>query len=638
MMFTMEKLWKATGDVKYLNYLKRYVDQQVDENGNVPDFKPDALDRFIPGYAILFMYEQTGLEKYKKAATIIYNGFKDYPRNPDGGFWHSVGLKNQMWVDGIFMGQMFMARYAKAISNEKSDFDEVANQMKLGIVNCMKTNGLLLHGYDASKRANWADKSTGQSSEVWSEGLGWYAVLIADVFDYLPKDHPDRKLLMAYLQKLCTGLKNCQDTTTGLWCQVVDKPYKENNWNEASGSGMFLYLLKTSVEKGYISREEFEPIIEKAYKGLITKVKINGKNLIDIFDLSSIGIKRNYNEYVSQTREVNTFAGISSFILGSACMEYADMYGFEGLRLSPAILPGKGMAQFDFFYAGESKTLNMYMIRKGKTFWSYTHKVPKGEISDAVMLSNGSILFSHQYGLTEINKDKKIVWNLNAPEGTEIHTAQPIGKDLVLYLRNSNPAKLFVINKKTSEIVKEVNLPVGNPNKIHGHFRHARLTKNGTILVSHLDMGKLCEYDFDGNVLMSLNVPGLWSAEELANGNILITGKSSVFEINRKLEKVWEYPIAMALADGYTLKNPQKAVRLSNGNTIINTWFNEWEGSGKVNLKNQPIQAIEVTPDKKIVWALRQWEGDTYLGPSTTIIPLSEPRTTEKVFFGKIRK
>ena len=34
-MFAMEKMWRATGDSVYFNYVKRYVDQQVDENGNL---------------------------------------------------------------------------------------------------------------------------------------------------------------------------------------------------------------------------------------------------------------------------------------------------------------------------------------------------------------------------------------------------------------------------------------------------------------------------------------------------------------------------------------------------------------------------------------------------------------------------
>jgi rhamnogalacturonyl hydrolase YesR len=651
MMFTMEKLWKATGNKNYFNYIKRYVDQQVGEDGSVPDFTPDALDHFIPGYAILFLYEQTGLEKYKKAAARIYEGFRNYPRNDDGGFWHSARFRNQMWVDGIFMGQIFMARYAQTISKSRADFDEVALQMKLGIVHCMNGNGLLVHGYDASASARWANKVTGQSPEVWSEGLGWYAVLIADVFDYLPKEHPDYKVLMAYLQKLCKALKNCQDSATGMWCQVVDKPQATNNWNEGSGTGMFLYLLKNSMEKGYISREEFEPVVKKAYAGLITKAVRNDKGQTDIRDLSSIGIKDNYNAYVSQPKEVNTFAGISSFILGTGSMELQKMTqqeapkgtsnaatsGAETPRLSPVQLPGNGLARFDFFYAGEAKIQNMYRVRNGKIEWSYTYQAPKGEISDAVILSNGNILFAHQFGVTEITPDKKIVWNHDAPEGTEIHTAQPIGKDLVLFLQNGNPAKLLVMNKRTDKMIRELLIPVGNPKQIHGHFRHARLTKAGTILVAHLDMGRLCEYDATGKELMSLDVPGIWSAEELPGGNILITCKTAVFEINRKKERVWEYPLSLAREAGYSITSPQTAVRLSNGNTIVNNWFNQWEGTGQVNPDNEPVQAIEITPDKKIVWALRAWKEPTNLGPSTIIIPLAEPRTTENMFFGDIR-
>ncbi|HET9571572.1 MAG TPA: hypothetical protein VFP20_09230 [Bacteroidales bacterium] len=302
---------------------------------------------------------------------------------------------------------------------------------------------------------------------------------------------------------------------------------------------------------------------------------------------------------------------------------------------SPAKIPGNGLSHFDFFYAGEAKTENMYIVRDGKIAWSYTHNAPKGEISDAVMLSNGNILFAHQFGITEITKGKKVVWNYDAPEGTEIHTAQPIGKKYVLFLQNGNPAKLIVMNKQTNGIVKELQIPVGNPTKIHGHFRHARLTKAGTILVAHLDMGKLCEYDSNGKQLMSLDVPGIWSAEELANGNILITSSKVVREMNRKLETVWEYWLSEAT--GYNLKSPQTSVRLKNGNTLISNWLNQWSGTDQVNSSNLPVQFVEVTPDKNIVWALREWSAPSNLGPSTTLIPLAEPRTTEHVHFGNIR-
>jgi rhamnogalacturonyl hydrolase YesR len=320
-MFTMEKLWRLTGDVRYFNYIKRYVDQQVDGHGNIPDFIPTALDNFLPGYAILFIYEQTGLEKYRIAATGIRDGFRDYPRNSDGGFWHSDWAKHQMWVDGVFMGQIFLARYGKVIGDRDYAFGEIVRQMQLALQHCRKPNGLLLHGWDESRTASWADRQTGLAPEVWSEGLGWYAVLLADVFDYLPQDHPDRERLLAALRELCHGLKEAQDQRTGMWCQVVDKPDAPGNWNETSGTGMFLYLIKKSMDRGYINQAEYAPVVKKAYAGITKKARTGTDGLLDIFDCSSIGIQDSLQAYIDSPKEVNSFAGVTSFILGTSSME-----------------------------------------------------------------------------------------------------------------------------------------------------------------------------------------------------------------------------------------------------------------------------------------------------------------------------
>ena len=321
LIFAMEKMFKATGNQLYYNYIKRYVDQQVDDQGNIPDFKSDALDNFLPGYAILFMYEQTHLEKYKIAATKIRAAFDTYPRNSNGLFWHGAWAKHQTWVDGLFMGQIFLARYGKTIGDSEYAFNEVVKQITLIAGICQKENGLLLHGWDESKQASWANKTTGLAPEVWSEGLGWYAVLLADVFDYLPIDHPGYTKVMAIHQKLCKGLKQVQDTKTGMWCQVVDKPNEPGNWNETSGTGMYIYLLKKSIEKGYLPGNIYGRVVGKAYSGIIKKARPNDKGLIDIYDCSSIGIQENYQAYISQPKEINSFAPIASFIIGTAAME-----------------------------------------------------------------------------------------------------------------------------------------------------------------------------------------------------------------------------------------------------------------------------------------------------------------------------
>ena len=319
-MWTLEKVWRATKDPKYYTYIKKYVDQHVDAGGNLSGFSASRLDDFLPGYAILLVYEQTQAQQYLTAATTIRNAFKTYPRNSDNGFWHSTGNPNQMWVDGVFMGQMFLARYGHA-AGESAAFDEVITQMTDIVNHCMKTNGLLLHAYDESKKASWANPTTGLSPEVWSEGLGWYAVLIADVFDYLPADHPGRPGLMTILGQLTAGLKANQDAKSGRWCQVVDKCTLSDNWNESSGTGMFLYLTKKSIDKGYIDGTQYGAVVSSAYQGLVQKATVNTDGTIDINDCSSIGVQGSYSAYVSKAKQVSPPSCVSSFIAGTLMVE-----------------------------------------------------------------------------------------------------------------------------------------------------------------------------------------------------------------------------------------------------------------------------------------------------------------------------
>ena len=319
-MFAMEKLWRQTNDSTYLRYVRRYVDQNVGADGSVPNFTPDALDNFLPGYACLLMYELTGEERYARAAETIRRAFDDYPRNKYGVFYHARGIP-QLWVDGVFMGQIFLARYAQTMKHPE-DFAEVVRQMTGLVKLCGRPDGLLFHGWAEKGKARWAGDADGHSTNVWSEGLGWTAVLFADVFDYLPKNLKGRDDLMAALQRMCAGLKACQDAKTGMWCQVVERPTLPGNWNETSGTAMFLYLLQTAVNKGYIPAADYQPVIDRAYRGLVRKAIRNDDGNYNLIDCSSIGIKDNYEEYLAQPHEISTYAAFGSFILGTGVVEH----------------------------------------------------------------------------------------------------------------------------------------------------------------------------------------------------------------------------------------------------------------------------------------------------------------------------
>jgi hypothetical protein len=307
--------------------------------------------------------------------------------------------------------------------------------------------------------------------------------------------------------------------------------------------------------------------------------------------------------------------------------------GVAGAQAAPAKLPGNGLAQHDFLYAGESHQRNIFIVRGGKIAWSYSDPAGKGEISDAVLLSNGNVLFTHQVAVTEIAPDKKVLWNYDAPAGHEVHTAVPIGTDRVLYIQNGDPAVVRVVNIVTGATEKEFPLKTKQPPSTHGQFRHARLTTQGTLLVAHMDLNKVVEYDASGNELWSFPADRPWGVTPLANGNVLITDSKGVREITRRGDSVWNW--TPADAPGYTFASLQQAWRLPDGNTVINNWVNEWNAPAEALVGT--LQAIEVTPSKQVVWALASWTDPARLGPATTFQFLDQPAAAENVQFGEFK-
>jgi len=49
------------------------------------------------------------------------------------------------------------------------------------------------------------------------------------------------------------------------------------------------------------------------------------------------------------------------------------------------------------------------------------------------------------------------------------------------------------------------------------------------------------------------------------------------------------------------------------------------------------VQALEFTPDNKLVWILRSWTGTAALGPATTIQLLDARSVPGNVHFGDIK-
>jgi rhamnogalacturonyl hydrolase YesR len=318
-----EKLWSYTGERRYFDYIKTFVDQHVTAAGAIRDFSGDSLDDIMAGTAIVAVYEQTGEQKYRRAAERVRAAFEDYPRNSDGGFWHARRLPSEMWIDGVFMGQMFLTRYGAAIDERDYCFDEAARQIVCLARHCHKDDsGLFVHAYDESRTVAWADPISGLSPEVWSEGLGWYALVLVETLTLMPADHPRRTEVMKICQGLLEGLRRTQDPRTGLWYQVVDKGERPDNWHDSSGSAMFIYAIQRAIDLGYVRAEQYGPVVQRGYAGLRTKMAIDAHGLVDIHDAcDGVCVQRSYEDYVHYPKQINAKEAVGACLWATGIVE-----------------------------------------------------------------------------------------------------------------------------------------------------------------------------------------------------------------------------------------------------------------------------------------------------------------------------
>ena len=328
----MAAQWHATADGDDFRYIKAAVDKYVAEDGTIKGYKADGhtLDDIEMGRAVLLVYRVTQQPKYYKAVKFLHDQLALQPRTASGAYWHKQIYPNQIWLDGAYMAEPFRAAYA-ATFQEPADFDDIAKQLLLmdAKMRDPKT-GLMRHGLDESKQMPWADKTTGLSPEVWARAMGWYAMALVDVLDWFPLDHPQRPVLIAALNITMAAAVKYQDSTTGLWWQVMDKGGKPGNYTEASASAMFVYALAKGVRMGYLP-QSYEANARRGWEGIQKAFVSTGPDGLMVLNgtvkVGGLGgtpyRSGTFDYYVGEKTIANDAKGIGAFLLAGSEMAQA---------------------------------------------------------------------------------------------------------------------------------------------------------------------------------------------------------------------------------------------------------------------------------------------------------------------------
>ena len=314
---------EISGDERYFDFSRRFIDAFVGEDGAIRTYMPEkhTLDDINEGRVLFPLYERTGLPKYRLAADRLKAALDDQPRTFEGSFWHKQIYPHQVWLDGTYMALPFLALYEKHFGG--GDYSDVLRQIDIVHERMRdKDTGLYYHGYDASRKAFWADQETGLSGNFWLRSIGWFSVALADLSEILPEGE-GRERIRGILAELMESVWRFADPETAMYYQVPNLPGAEGNYLESSGSAMLAYAMLKGARLGALEKVYAERG-QRTFDGIMKRyMTIEGENLQlgGICLVAGLGPEDNrrrdgsYAYYISEPVVKNDAKGVAPFVL-----------------------------------------------------------------------------------------------------------------------------------------------------------------------------------------------------------------------------------------------------------------------------------------------------------------------------------
>lgn len=325
MMIALLNMYRITGEKRYYDFAENFLSYYVFEDGSIRGYSEEDynLDNICEGRVLFDVYAMSGKEKYRKAMETLRGQLRRQPRTWEGNFWHKAIYPNQVWLDGLYMAQVFYARYTREFENGEN-YQDILNQFRT-VRQRMRDaeTGLYRHGYDASKQAFWADE-TGRSQNPWLRSLGWFSAALIDVTAEIGEEAPEMKAEMTEIaQELAKSLLPYIDKDSGMLWQVPNQIGREGNYPETSGSAMVAYFYLKGARLGMLPKS-YAPVGESIFNSICKRylTETDGKlNLGGICLVAGLGPENNrrrdgsYEYYISEPVVENDAKGLAPFLM-----------------------------------------------------------------------------------------------------------------------------------------------------------------------------------------------------------------------------------------------------------------------------------------------------------------------------------
>jgi unsaturated rhamnogalacturonyl hydrolase len=177
-------------------------------------------------------------------------------------------LDNEM-SDWVFMAAPLLA--------EAGRYDDALGQFRRMQKVCLRGDGLYRH--------------SPLEEAAWGRGNAFPALGLAWALERVPVEHPAYDEMRRAAQNLLAALAAQQDDW-GMWRNVVDRP---GAYRELSATAMIAVAMLKGVRGGWLSRQNYEPRIAKAWEAVKARVASDGV-LLDVCE--STGKQKSLGAYL----------------------------------------------------------------------------------------------------------------------------------------------------------------------------------------------------------------------------------------------------------------------------------------------------------------------------------------------------
>jgi rhamnogalacturonyl hydrolase YesR len=213
-----------------------------------------------------------------------------------------INHREWAWCDALYMGPASLAALSKVTGKQK--------YLRKADTLWWKTSAYLYSVEDSLFYRDsrfFSRREAGGQKVFWSRGNAWVLAGLARIMDHMPGSFKHRDKYVQQFKEMAAKIAGLQQADSSWHASLYDPV--TFNVKESSATALFCYGLAWGINQGLLPRNQYLPVVQKAWGALVTCLHPDGK----------LGYVQNVGDKpVSPTYESTNVYGVGGFLLAGS--------------------------------------------------------------------------------------------------------------------------------------------------------------------------------------------------------------------------------------------------------------------------------------------------------------------------------